>query len=99
MVVHSDQRGHAIYFDELIREWRYTDDSTIVKENYKKRPCGKCSRHPTQEGHDACLGTLPGVSNACCGHSVDADAYIQFDDDTSVHGIDAVTKQQELKDV
>jgi len=29
---------------------------------------------PTPEGHDACLGKLPGVGAACCGHGVD-DAY------------------------
>ncbi|MHB8896921.1 MAG: hypothetical protein ACYC99_17340 [Candidatus Geothermincolia bacterium] len=35
-----------------------------------RRPCKRCGRPPTPEGHDACLGHLPGVRSACCGHGV-----------------------------
>jgi hypothetical protein len=31
-------------------------------------PCKVCGELPTPEAHDACLGKLPGVSAACCGH-------------------------------
>lgn len=40
--------------------------------------CAKCHRLPTAEGHDGCLGTLPGVWNACCGHGNPREAYVQF---------------------
>ena len=41
--------------------------------------CGHCGKDRTPEGHDGCLGTLPGVMNACCGHGGNAEgAYIQY---------------------
>ena len=41
--------------------------------------CAYCNRQATAEGHDACLGTIPGpVMNACCGHGDISKAYIQF---------------------
>lgn len=32
------------------------------------RGCVECGRLPTPEGYDACLGVLPDVVSACCGH-------------------------------
>ena len=49
--------------------------------NYQ--PCPKCGQLPTDEGHDACLGELPGVKFACCGHGV-AIGYIIFGNGTKV---------------
>jgi len=40
--------------------------------------CNHCNLDPTKEGHDACLGTLPNVMNACCGHGDVNLAYVQF---------------------
>jgi hypothetical protein len=37
--------------------------------------CDRC-QHPVGDGVDRCLGTLPGVSHACCGHGDDAKAYV-----------------------
>lgn len=53
-------RGHATYC-----EWRYIDNNEIVCD---ARPCKRCGRPPTKDGHDACLGHLDGVASACCGH-------------------------------
>ncbi len=39
--------------------------------------CSHCHLLPTPEGHDACLGTLPGVWNACCGHGK-GEPHVQF---------------------
>lgn len=39
--------------------------------------CQKCQKERTPEGHDPCLGTLPGVDFACCGHGED-EGYIAF---------------------
>lgn len=79
-------RGHAIYWDG--ETWRYadTDETTVDSE----RPCGHCGLADTPEGHDGCLGTLPGVRNACCGHGEERCAYIQFDDGRRVGGKEAV---------
>lgn len=48
----------------------------IIEEPVK--PCPKCNEMPTSEGCDACLGKLPGVVNACCGHGVE-EGYIEFE--------------------
>lgn len=40
--------------------------------------CGECGDKPTAEGHDACLGTLPNIMNACCGHGGLNEPYVQF---------------------
>lgn len=57
----------------------YSDTKQPVHENLD-RPCGKCGKPNTPEGHDACLGTLPGVMNACCGHGDKSAGYVQFID-------------------
>jgi len=36
------------------------------------------------------LGELKGFMNACCGHGIAREAYIQFLDGFSIHGEDAV---------
>lgn len=55
--------------------WVYTDIgepaimvNSIVTDN---RPCARCGRPPTRDGHDACLGEIPGVLHACCGHGME----------------------------
>lgn len=68
-------RGHPIYFDGQV--WRYVDTDEPTASTWQNRPCGRCNRFPTADGHDACLGTLPGVMNACCGHGQQKDAYVQ----------------------
>lgn len=48
--------------------------------------CNHCDKHCTKEGHDACLGTLPGnIMNACCGHGESKEAYIQYHDGKDVN--------------
>ena len=62
-------RGHKIFLDYHTSDWLYAD----TKEKYdtnKPRKCKKCNKMPTPEGHDACLGTLPDIQYACCGHGV-----------------------------
>jgi hypothetical protein len=62
-VISSFIRGHEIRFKS--GQWLYADTGEPVE---KERPCTRCGEMPTPEGHDACLGTLPGVKSACCGH-------------------------------
>ena len=74
-------------------QWIYSDTKKSTIDTWQKRPCGRCGKFPTKEGHDACLGTLPGVMNACCGHGHgdNRDAYVQFLDGFSIHGKEAIT--------
>ncbi len=68
--------GHAIMWH--IDKWLYMDNLESTIDNY--RACGNCGKERTKEGHDGCLGTLPGIRNACCGHGIVEEAYIQFQD-------------------
>lgn len=79
-----------MYFDESIQEWRYSDDDTLVMDHRQERPCAKCGEQRTDEGHDPCLGTLPGVLNACCGHGHRVEAYIQFKNGVCIRGFDPI---------
>ncbi len=61
----------------------FADNGVSVGIGY--RPCAKCGEYPTKEGHDACLGTLGNVINACCGHGRNK-GYIQFDNGITIRG-------------
>jgi hypothetical protein len=62
----STHRGHIIV-ESTDGVWVYADTGKPIRAELD-RPCGYCGKPNTPEGHDACLGTLPGVMNACCGH-------------------------------
>jgi len=70
----SKHRGHIIYFDDQMQEWLYFDNRYSVKA-FPDRPCVRCGKPPTSNGHDSCLGKLPDVVHACCGHGFAIDAY------------------------
>jgi len=54
-----------------------------------KNKCDHCDLPRTKEGHDGCLGSLPGVMNACCGHGeFGSGTYVQLLDGTSISGDD-----------
>ena len=36
-----------------------------------ERPCARCGEYDTEDGQDACMGYVPGVVSACCGHGVE----------------------------
>lgn len=65
-------RGHKIK-----QVYIYEDTKELVSEN-PNRECGHCGKENTKEGHDGCLGTLPNVMNACCGHGNKKEAYVQY---------------------
>lgn len=69
---------------------RFKDGSKVIDADWTKRPCGKCYKYFTPEGHDGCLGTLPGIMNACCGHGQTNEAYLQFWDGFCIRGEDAL---------
>ena len=95
MTAMSRLRGHEIEF--LNNEWIYSDTKETTVSAFRDRPCGRCNEHNTPEDHDACLGTLKGIMNACCGHGVASEAYVQFLDGFSIRGKDAVDVLEILK--
>lgn len=91
----STHRGHDM---ELVHgNWLYTDTKQLVSDN-ALRDCGHCGLASTEEGHDGCLGTLSGVMNACCGHGVESEAYVQFEDGTCCRGEFAAIAIEKLKE-
>ena len=63
-MIRSYKRGHSIIY---IGRWVYADTRTPVTV---ERACVRCKRMPSN-GMDACMGRLPGVTSACCGHGVE----------------------------
>lgn len=80
-------RGHLII--ERERRWLYADTGQPVADA-PGRPCGFCGLPNTPEGHDGCLGALPGAVNACCGHGVEAEAYVVLTSGLRLTGSEAV---------
>lgn len=73
-MITGHKRGNETYYDEEAQISRYVEDDVSTKE--EERPCVRCGKMPidiireTGKGIDACLGYIPGVFSACCGHGV-----------------------------
>lgn len=89
-------RGHKIEY--INNQWVYSDTKEPTAETWQDRPCGHCGLHNTSEGHDGCLGTLPIVMNACCGHGQMNEAYVQFHGRSIVSGMDAISLIKRFKE-
>lgn len=89
-------RGWPIEQDDS-GQWIYSDTREPTADTWKDRQCGHCHLPRTPEGHDGCLGTLPGITNACCGHGIKTAAYLQFLDGEILRGIEALNKICELQ--
>lgn len=81
--------GHPTYQNTAsgqADDYRFCDtDEPLWPDAYFERECPACGMRPTPEGHDPCLGRLPGVRNACCGHGT-GEGYIQFKNGAVVRG-------------
>jgi len=85
---YSAIRGHPVRFDYDAYEWVYADTLEPVGDG-NERPCVRCGRMPTSEGHDACLETLTGgVISACCGHGIEP-PYVMFEDESEIREAEA----------
>ena len=94
-MIQSKLRGHPIVY--VNREWLYVDTMTPTVGN--ERSCGHCGKNNTNEGHDGCVGILPAVMNACCGHGESGEAYIQYLDGSDIRGqaaVDEIAKLTEM---
>ena len=85
----STWRGHEIYYDSGSEEWKYSDTGGLTTDD-PFRACGRCSEKPTEDDHDSCIANLPNVFNACCGHGLETDAYVQFKDHSIIRGKEAI---------
>ena len=65
-MVSYNSYGHKVIFINGVQ--LYADD---LSPAHVLRPCKRCNQFPTPEGYAHCLGKLPGVSSACCGHGVE----------------------------
>gem|GEM_PF-3553488 len=84
-------RGHPIHWTGS--RWAYTDWSDTTLTQYgRERPCVHCGQQ--SDGPDHCLGELPHVRAACCGHGRPEDAYFIFHNGVEVRGEEAVVLQQ-----
>ncbi|MFI2810181.1 hypothetical protein [Microbulbifer sp. JSM ZJ756] len=91
----SNWRGHPITWDYTGERWIYADTSEPTLGN--RRPCGHCGKPDTPEGHDGCLGSLPGVMNACCGHGCKGLAYVQYPNGRRLAGTRALREIRRLQ--
>ena len=92
-MVRSFAHGSPIIYVKAT--WLYADTMEPIASN--QRPCVECGRHATSDGHDGCLGELIGVVNACCGHGLKSETYVQFLGAEVVRGEDAVFVLETLK--
>ena len=60
--------GNKAFYDQDSQTFRWLDDGLEVEGN--PRPCPQCGQLPNENGHDPCIGTIPGVVSACCGHGI-----------------------------
>jgi len=95
MTVTSNFRGWPVTFRD--GECYFSDTMEKTIPTWGDRPCGHCGRRATPDGHDGCLGTLPGIMNACCGHGQQDEAYVQFDDGICIRGREAIAWQTQLR--
>ncbi|KKK90130.1 hypothetical protein LCGC14_2726150 [marine sediment metagenome] len=65
MSAHALFRGHKVIWNDARNRFEYEDGIPMDAE---ERPCTKCGKIAGPDGHDPCLGKLPGVKDACCGH-------------------------------
>lgn len=75
-------RGHPT--KTIDGKWCYADTGEIIADGddesvpHNIRPCKKCGAVFGLHDPDPCLGMLPGVDFACCGHGIQDEAYIQY---------------------
>lgn len=76
MVLGGYARGNKIVtFDG--QAWVYANDGSPLDESRPCVQCGQCA--PDRDLPDPCLGWLPGVRFACCGHGVPGQEYVRTD--------------------
>lgn len=73
-----------------LADWRWAGTGEPARSG--ERACTSCGR-VSEDGCDPCLGRLPGVKAACCGHGKN-EAYVLFDDGSGIEGAAALDFQR-----
>jgi len=78
--------------EEYPVKWRYADTLEQTPQDGEgiERPCIACHRRAAIDGPDPCLGWIPEVTFACCGHGNVSQAYVVFDAGHCLRGPEAV---------
>lgn len=80
----SFRHGHPIIWKE--KKWVYEDNEIPIEE--ENRSCAYCEKQI--EEYDPCLGKLPGVASACCGHGQPKRSHIMFENGVLIQGFNVI---------
>ena len=69
------------------------NDTEFIDLDALKVTCPKCSKEQIASEPDSCLGKLPGVLFACCGHGIKEHSYIYFENGTIIRGFDRIERR------
>ncbi len=75
------------------------DDILKREAEYVPRLCGVCGHERGLSVPDVCIGKLPGVGAACCGHGNPEDAYVSIamgEHHVVIKGQDAIDWMKEI---
>ena len=98
MTARSYFRGHKVIWNG--KQWLYEDNNKPKPTFHyggKIRPCVKCGKVFPLDEADSCLGILPGVDDACCGHGISSESYIKFKNGTIIRGFEKIEQQTKIK--
>ncbi len=85
MTVKCYNNGYETYLKD--EQWVYSDtDEPVDSTTRACKHCKSAKGHPDEPDH--CIGMLPGVAFACCGHGEPEAAYIQFENGVVVRGFE-----------
>lgn len=86
-MITSKFMGQPIYFKNS--KWFFTDDNgECIPASESEKECKHCGKKQSHFRADPCIGKLPGVKNACCGHGNRELSYIQFENGTVIRGFE-----------
>ncbi len=71
-------RGNTIHWDQDRNGFVYDDTRELTVDTWHDRPCGYCGLSFIIDADPCLYGLIPGAKNACCGHGIPKEAYIQY---------------------
>ena len=90
----TTNRGNLfLYDDEKDQAYNYDNNKKIDIPH----TCRNCKKEMKEDEPDACIGKLPGVKYACCGHGIIVDAYVVFNDNTLLRASEAIVYFEIIK--
>lgn len=84
MTAKSKSVGRNVHYDLESERWVYSDTKKPVGD----RTCKNCRQFVQSIKPDPCLGKLPGVKYACCGHGDSRQSYIVFENGLTIRGFE-----------